>query len=84
IQVTLQFEEKQITLKVSDEGMGIPSEDLDSLFTLFHRAGNVGHIQGSGLGLAIVKQAVDAHAGTISVESVVGQGTTFTVTLPHR
>jgi signal transduction histidine kinase len=50
----------------------------------FYRATNVGTIQGTGLGLAIVKQCVDIYKGKIAVDSVVGKGTTFTVTLPLR
>ena len=68
--------------KVQDEGIGIPQEDIPYLFETFHRARNVGTIQGTGLGLAIVKQCVDLHGGEILVESEVGSGTTFTVTLP--
>ncbi|MCC6614167.1 MAG: PAS domain S-box protein [Anaerolineae bacterium] len=82
VHITLQTESNQVVLIVRDEGMGIPKEDLDNLFSLFHRASNVGQIQGTGLGLAIVKQAVDAHGGAISVESEVEQGTTFTVKFP--
>lgn len=67
--------------KVQDEGIGIPPEDIPHLFESFHRARNVGTIQGTGLGLAIVKQCVDLHGGEILVESEVGSGTTFTVTL---
>jgi signal transduction histidine kinase len=52
------------------------------LFETFHRATNVGTIAGTGLGLAIVKKCVDIHQGQIAVESEVGVGTTFTVTLP--
>ncbi|MBE0690044.1 MAG: PAS domain S-box protein [Anaerolineae bacterium] len=84
VDVTLQFEGKEITLVVTDEGMGIPEEDLANLFTLFHRAGNVGQIQGTGLGLAIVKQAVEAHGGSFSVESEIEQGTVFTIRLPAQ
>jgi signal transduction histidine kinase len=58
--------------------------DQKQLFESFHRANNVGNIPGTGLGLAIVKQSVDLHGGKIAVESEVGLGTTFTVTLPFH
>lgn len=74
--------EKQVIIKVVDSGIGIPAGDLPRLFEPFKRASNVGGIQGTGLGLAIAKQSVDLHGGSISVESTVGVGTTFTVTLP--
>ena len=67
---------------VSDQGIGIPPEEIAHLFESFHRASNVGRIQGTGLGLAIVKNAVDMHRGSITVASRLGQGTTFTVRLP--
>lgn len=69
-------------LSVSDQGIGIPADEIGHLFESFHRASNVGDIQGTGLGLAIVKNAVEVHGGTIAVESRVGEGTTFTVRLP--
>ncbi len=74
----------QITLCITDEGIGIPPGDLPLLFEPFHRAANVGAIQGTGLGLAIAKEAVELHGGTIAVESRVDVGTTFIVTLPTR
>lgn len=71
-----------VIFRIQDEGIGIPKEDRENLFTAFHRCGNVGGIAGNGLGLAIVKKAVELHGGTISFESEEGVGTTFTVTLP--
>ena len=71
-----------LTFRVTDHGIGIPEEDRKRLFEAFHRASNVGGIPGTGLGLAIVKQAVDAHQGSIIVESQVGKGTSFIVTIP--
>ncbi|MFN8464957.1 MAG: PAS domain S-box protein [Caldilineaceae bacterium] len=71
-----------ITVRIADEGIGIPEGDLQRLFEPFRRATNVGAIQGTGLGLAIAKEAVELHGGTIVVESQVGVGTTFIVTLP--
>ena len=65
--------------EVSDQGIGIPADEIPRLFESFHRASNVGDIQGTGLGLAVVKNAVDLHGGTISVHSVAGEGTRFIV-----
>lgn len=70
--------------RIQDSGIGIPPEDLERLFESFGRASNVGAIPGTGLGLAIVKKCVDLHGGQITVESEVGTGTTFTVTLPLK
>lgn len=70
------------TFQVRDEGIGIPVADQAQLFDAFHRASNVGTISGTGLGLAIVKKSVDSHRGNISVNSEVGVGTTFTITIP--
>lgn len=72
----------QVIIRVSDQGIGIPPEDLDNLFTPFHRASNTEAIVGTGLGLYIAKQAVELHQGRIAVESEVGVGTTFTIYLP--
>lgn len=66
---------------VSDEGIGVPPDELPHLFESFRRASNVGDIPGSGVGLAIVKKSVELHRGQITVDSRVGVGTTFTVTL---
>jgi PAS domain S-box-containing protein len=73
-----------VVMEVTDEGIGIPDEELPHLFESFHRASNVGTIQGTGLGLAIVRNAVDIHGGTIDVHSSAGSGTCFTVRLPVR
>ncbi len=70
-------------LAVSDQGIGIPATDLPRLFERFHRGSNVTDtIVGTGLGLAGAKRIVEQHGGTIDVESVEGQGSTFTVRLP--
>ncbi|HCF26616.1 MAG TPA: hybrid sensor histidine kinase/response regulator, partial [Cyanobacteria bacterium UBA11049] len=74
--------EKAVVFQIKDEGIGIPLADREHLFESFHRAKNVGIIAGTGLGLAIVKKCVELHGGEIVVNSVVGQGTTFRVTIP--
>ncbi len=68
--------------RVTDRGIGIPRAELPLLFEPFHRAANVGPIKGTGLGLAMVRQTVERLGGTIRVESVPGEGSTFEVMLP--
>ncbi|GIE30791.1 hypothetical protein Ait01nite_038360 [Actinoplanes italicus] len=75
---------RTVSVSVTDTGIGIPAEDVPGLFTPFHRAGNAMDqaVQGPGLGLAIVRDIVRDHGGTVAVQSVVGRGSTFTLTLP--
>jgi PAS domain S-box-containing protein len=82
VEFRLYCDEDNATLIVKDFGLGIPPDDQKRLFEPFHRAKNVGTISGTGLGLAIVKRAVEAHKGTIAVDSVVDVGTTFTIIIP--
>jgi signal transduction histidine kinase len=70
-------------VSVHDAGIGIPAEELPHVFEQFYRATNVsGRIAGSGIGLATARQVVAQHAGRIDVESIEGQGSTFTIRLP--
>ena len=82
VQFDLVCNAESAVFRIQDTGIGIPKQDLEKLFDSFGRASNVGTIQGTGLGLAIVKKCVDLHGGKIAVESQLGVGTTFTVTLP--
>jgi PAS domain S-box-containing protein len=75
-------DEQGAVFEVSDQGIGIPEDELGHLFESFHRASNVGNIPGTGLGLAIVRSAVEMHGGSVSVSSQAGSGTCFTVRLP--
>jgi signal transduction histidine kinase len=84
VQMTASCEKGEVIFKIKDSGIGIPSEDLQRLFDTFHRAKNVGTIPGTGLGMAIVKKSVDLHGGQITVNTEVGVGTVFTVTLPLK
>lgn len=74
----------QIEIRVTDEGIGIPADILESLFDPFLRASNAKAIQGTGLGLTIVRQALDLCGGDIVVESEVGNGSTFRILLPMK
>ena len=75
-----------IQTKVSDTGIGMSEEFLPSLFELFTRERNttLSKIPGTGLGMAIVKNLVDLMNGSIEVESELGKGGTFTITIPHK
>lgn len=77
----LTYDADCFRFRITDEGIGIPPEDIKKIFTPFHRANNVGNISGTGLGLAIVQKCVQLHQGTIDITSEVGVGTTFTVTI---
>ncbi len=75
----------QFQIKISDNGVGIPAEDLPNIFQRFYRVEkhHAKTIKGTGLGLSIVKRAIEAHHGTITATSEPGIKTTFTITLPH-
>ena len=83
VSVTLASREREALLTVSDTGVGIPAEDLPRVFDRFYRGSGANRASdGTGLGLAIVKRIVEAHGGSIEVESRLAQGSTFRVTLP--
>jgi signal transduction histidine kinase len=74
----------QVTISVSDTGIGISHENLDKIFDRFYRSDEavVQQVPGTGLGLAIVQSLVEMHGGDITVDSEIGKGSTFTVFLP--
>jgi len=84
VTVGLRGDKSGITIAVRDTGIGIPSQALPRLFSRFFRTGQteVRQIRGSGLGLALTKMMIERIGGTISVESDLGRGSTFTVRLP--
>jgi signal transduction histidine kinase len=82
IDAKIIIDREKATFIISDRGIGIPEEDLEHLFSAFHRGKNVGILPGTGLGLSIVKNCLDIHNGTISVSSHLDVGTEFTVVLP--
>jgi signal transduction histidine kinase/tetratricopeptide (TPR) repeat protein len=86
IEVQLLSKGKNVIINVRDHGIGIRKEDKDKIFSRFFRAGEelTPSVKGSGIGLTIVKQIVEAHNGTIEVESEPGKGSMFTVVLPLR
>ena len=73
----------EIILQVQDNGIGIPDQDQNQLYSAFYRGNNVGNIVGTGLGLSVVQACLQLHQGTLSCKSRVGQGTTFEIILPR-
>ncbi len=84
IAVRLRAQGGRAVLSVADTGLGIPEAELPRLFERFHRVeGAQGRsFEGSGIGLALVQELVRLHGGTVGVESTLGEGSTFTVSLP--
>ncbi|MDR3312885.1 MAG: HAMP domain-containing histidine kinase [Oscillospiraceae bacterium] len=85
IQVLCALEGDNAVLQVRDTGVGVPAEDLPFLFERFYRVekARTRKTGGAGIGLAIAKAFVEAHGGAITAESTVGEGSVFTVILPH-
>ena len=75
----------EIVMRVSDDGMGIAPDELDQIFELYKQAGQSANrrYRGTGLGLAVVRDLAELHGGTVTVESRVKEGSTFTVRIPY-
>jgi signal transduction histidine kinase len=82
--LTVAADDGNVVINVTDTGAGIPPEQLPHIFDKFYQADNqaAAASKGTGLGLAIAKGIVEAHGGHVKVDSTVGKGTTFVVTLP--
>jgi signal transduction histidine kinase len=81
--VLIATEPQCCSLTVRDEGIGMTPEEITRIFEPFYRAGSAQGYDGFGVGLSICQRIVDLHQGTITVASEPGQGSTFTVRLPH-
>ena len=82
--VSIQRGDQHVAVRVRDGGLGIPSQEQREIFRKFVRGADAtaARIGGTGVGLALAREIVEAHGGTIAVESAPGHGSTFTVTLP--
>ncbi len=86
VRLVLAPHDSGVRFMVSDSGIGIPPDSLPRIFEEFYRAKNAKEMgqEGTGLGLSLVKHIVDRYRGTVSVESTVQEGSTFTVNLPRE
>ncbi len=84
ISVEVEADDQQVQIRVRDTGVGIPAQSLPYIFDRFHQAdaSSTRDKEGTGIGLSLVKELVELHRGTISAESVAGEGACFTVSLP--
>ena len=81
VEVTYELEGENVIVTVSDNGIGIPEEYYEKIFNIFQRLHGDEEYPGTGIGLATVKKSVELLGGSIWVESVVGEGSTFRVKL---
>jgi len=84
IRLGVNVSDSQVEIVVEDEGIGVPSADLDRVFDRYHRAPNAHGIVGTGIGLHLVKMVADLHGGAVAVQNRDGRGARFTVRLPMR
>ena len=82
IHASAERRDHTMVVVIQDGGMGIPAPDIGRVFDQHFRGSNVSGVVGTGIGLYLVKTVIDLHGGGIAVESIEGQGATFTVTLP--
>jgi len=83
IKITSKIYEKKIKINIVDQGVGIEKENIKHVFDRFYRTDPARTTTGYGLGLSIAKQIITEHGGTIAMSSVLGKGTTATISLPY-
>lgn len=84
VHVKVTTDEAGIQMSFADQGLGIMPEELPRIFDPFFRGSNIDEVSGLGVGLTIAAKGIEAHRGRISIDSLLGQGTTVTIYLPHH
>jgi two-component system phosphate regulon sensor histidine kinase PhoR len=86
IDVSIYQKGEYATIEIKDNGIGIPSDDLENIFESFYRSKNLSKdkVGGAGIGLTIVKHIMDAHGGKIEVKSILEKGSTFSIHFPLK
>lgn len=83
VDISVSVDDEQVTVAVSDDGIGMEDSQTDEIFEVFQRLHTREEFEGTGVGLAICRKIVDRHGGTVSVNAAPGEGSTFDVTLPR-
>lgn len=81
--IRISSHRKNAVVRFSDTGIGIPSEDMENVFTPFFRGSNSVRTKGQGIGMALTQRIIHLHTGTITIQSQEGKGTTFVIEIPH-
>lgn len=81
--VQISFYEKNAIVRFSDSGIGISPDEITEIFTPFYRGTNSTRTKGQGIGMTLTQKIIQLHNGTITIHSVIGEGTTFIVEIPH-
>lgn len=81
--IQILFIDCNVSIRFSDNGIGIDSTEIDNIFKPFYRGNNRHFAQGNGIGMTLVKRIVDIHKGAINVKSTIGKGTTFILSFEH-
>ncbi|HEY0630205.1 MAG TPA: sensor histidine kinase, partial [Sphingomicrobium sp.] len=76
-------DEESATIIIVDDGPGIPPEQQDQVFARFHRSGAARGEAALGLGLPLTRQFIEAHGGTVELESAIGKGTSLKIVIPR-
>ena len=82
VEIAAAKADDQVVVSIRDHGIGIPESERERVFERYYRGSNTSGIGGSGVGLSLVRSIVDLHKGSISLESVEGKGSLFTLRLP--
>jgi signal transduction histidine kinase len=84
IKISCKLDASELNIAVADSGIGISKADQEHLFERFFRAQNAANIQGTGLGLHIISKYLELLDGSIAIQSQLGKGSTFTITIPSK
>ena len=82
VKILARANDKKLAIRITDQGIGIPKEDISNVGTKFFRAKNTLSVAGTGIGLYLTKHFIELHGGSVLIESEVNVGTSVTVTLP--